>query len=127
MTWYYGANYGALAQSLALYKTIKSLGYECEMIDYKPNTYLKTIRNSNLPKKKEFYRLDRWISGLQKIIKLSTTEYFSVSDRVRSARDINTKNYDVVVFGSDAIFNTDHPLCDPLYYGVGIKTQKITY
>lgn len=127
MTWYYGANYGALAQSLALYKTIQSLGYECELIDYKPKTYIKTIRNSNLPKRKEFYRLDRWVTGLQKIIKLSTTDYFSVSDRVRTVEDINSQNYNVVVFGSDAIFNIDHPLCDSLYYGVGIKKRKITY
>ena len=127
MTWYYGVNYGALAQSLALYRTIQSLGFECELINYKPKTYLKTIRNSNLPKRREFYRLDRWVSGLQKIRKLSTTEYFTVSDRVHSAKEINDKNYDVVVFGSDAIFNTDHPLCDSLYYGVGINTRKITY
>ena len=40
LTWHYGANYGAKAQSYALQQTIKSLGYDVFMIKE-----LKAIEN----------------------------------------------------------------------------------
>ena len=127
MTWYYGANYGALAQSLALYKTIQPLGYDCRLINYKPKTYLKTIKNTNLPSNKELYKVKRVINGIIKIKNLSTTQFFKTTKRVHSAEEINKLELDCIVFGSDAIFNVKHPLCDDLYYGVGIKCRKVTY
>lgn len=127
MTWYYGANYGALAQSIALYNAIKNQGYDCVFINYKPKNYLKTLRYANLPKRRELYKLNRVINGIKKIKNLSTTKYFSVTSKVKSADDINSLGLDKIVFGSDAIFNIKHAMCDPLFYGVGITSPKVTY
>lgn len=127
MTWYYGANYGALAQSIALYNAIKNQGYDCAFINYKPKKYIKTLRYANLPKRRELYRIDRVIDGLRKIKNLSTTSYFTVTKPVKSVAGINGLGLDKIVFGSDAIFNIKHPMCESLFYGVGITCKKVTY
>ena len=127
MTWYYGANYGALAQSIALYNAIKLQGYDCAFINYKPPKYIKTLRYANLPKRRELYKINRVIDGLRKIKNLSTTRYFTVTKSVKSAAEINRLGLDKIVFGSDAIFNIKHPMCEPLFYGVGITCKKATY
>lgn len=127
MTWYYGVNYGALAQSIAMYNTIKNLGYDCEMINYRPKNYIKTIVNSNLPKRREFYKIQRAISGVNKIRTLSKYEYFTETSKVNSAQDINKLGLDYIIFGSDAIFNLKHPMCDELFFGVDIEGNKIAY
>lgn len=129
MTWYYGANYGAIAQSVALYNTVCSLGYECVMINYRPQEYLKTVVGANIPKKgKRLWHMGETIKGIKKCISLSKTkEYLQESKKVKTAKEIDDLQLDCIIFGSDAIFNIKHPLCDSLYYGVGIKTKKITY
>lgn len=129
MTWYYGANYGAIAQSVALYNTVCSLGYECVMINYRPPKYLKTIIEANIPKKgKRLRYIGETIKGLNKCVSLSKTKkYLQESKKVSTAKEIDDLQLDCIIFGSDAIFNIKHPLCDSLYYGVGIQTKKITY
>jgi hypothetical protein len=128
MTWYFGANYGALAQSIALHNTINSLGYESLMINYKPKHYIQTIINVNLPPlRKRLFQPAKILNGFGKCYKLSDNSKFRTSKRVNTAEDIDSLGLECVVLGSDAIFNTDHPLCSQLYYGVNIKTKKITY
>ena len=33
----------------------------------------------------------------------------------------------MIILGSDEVFNLEHPLFDPIYYGVGLKTVCMTY
>lgn len=128
MTWYFGANYGAIAQSLALYQTIKSFGYECKMINYRPHNAWKTILATNIPKKgKRLIHLNQTIQGIHKYRLLTNIPYFEETGKVKNAAEIDALGLDAIVFGSDAIFNTKHILCTPLYYGAGIHTRKITY
>ena len=128
MTWYFGANYGAVAQSLALYNTIKSMGFDCCMINYRPDNYKRTLLNANLPPKwKRIIHLDKTFTGLKKCRVLGDCKLFQESERVHSAEEIDNLGLDYIVFGSDAIFNLKHPLCDEIYYGVDIHTNKITY
>jgi len=127
LTWYFGANYGALAQSVGLYRAIADLGYDCKMIDYQPHNYKKCIRQSNLPSKRELYKINRVLAGLQRIKKLTRTDVFKLSEHFAKPEDINASNFDCVVLGSDAVFNVEHPLFDPIYYGVGLILKKITY
>lgn len=128
MTWYFGANYGALAQSISLYKTVCSLGYECVMINYKPEGYIKTILVANTPPKwKRLIHLGKTIKGIKKCISLSGYKYFIESTKVYSAKEIDELGLECIIFGSDAIFNIKHPLCNSLYYGVNIQTKKISF
>ena len=125
MTWYFGANYGAIAQSLALNNTIKSLGYDCYLINYRPEKYKKTLLNANLPPKwRRFINLNKTIAGLKKCKILGNCNRFEESIRVYTSEEIDSLRLSCIVFGSDAIFNLRHPLCDKIYYGVGIHTKK---
>lgn len=128
MTWYFGANYGAVAQSLALYNIIKGMDFDCCMVNYRPDNYKKTLLNANLPPKwKRIIHLDKTFAGLKKCRVLGDCKQFQESEPVHSAEEIDNLGLDYIVFGSDAIFNLKHPLCDEMYYGVGIHTKKITY
>lgn len=128
MTWYFGANYGAVAQSIALYRTIKQLGFDCDMIKYRPEKTLKTILVANIPPKgKRFKELGKTIHALKKCIKLSEHKYITETKRVRNAKEIDALGLDAIVFGSDAIFNYKHPLFTPLYFGADIKTKKLSF
>lgn len=128
LTWYFGANYGALAQSVAMNHTIRSLGYESVMINYKPEGYWKTVLRSNLPPKRKRLRyINQTMNGIRKCVSLSKYRYFEESSKVRSASEIDAMGLDCVVLGSDAIFNMDHPLWTPLYYGVGMQAKKVAY
>lgn len=128
LTWYFGANYGAIAQSTALYHAIQGMGYNCTMINYRPPKAMKTILFANIPPKHErIVKVDETLWGIKKCIKLSRVKKISESRRVHDAKEIDQLSLDCVVLGSDAIFNIKHPLFTSLYYGVGIKTKKITY
>lgn len=128
MTWYFGANYGAVAQSIALYKTINALGYECKMINYRPANYWRVILSSNLPPKyRRIIHLQSSLTGLRKIRKLTHMSCMEETQKVFNAKDIDNLKLDHIVFGSDAIFNIRHRLYDPIYFGTGISTSKSTY
>lgn len=128
VTWYFGANYGALAQSIALYRTIKDMGYNCDMVNYKPKGYWKTIIVTNIPKKgHRLNEIGKTIRGLKKCYELTRYRYFTETKRVNTAEEIDQLGLDCIVLGSDAIFNIKHLLFTALYYGVGIKTKKVTY
>jgi len=128
LTWYFGANYGAVAQSVALFNTLNDGGYDCKMINYRPANVLKTIIISNIPRKRERLKKfkETW-HGLKKCYRLSQLPFLKETKKVSCAKDINDLNLDCIILGSDAIFNMKHPLCTSLYYGVGITTKKITY
>lgn len=129
LTFHRALNYGAVLQCYALYETIRSMGHDVEVIDYRPPylekyrkfIYSKTFRRhgligklkyilicilSFLKKKKSSKKFDVFFS---KNIKLST--------KVLSAEEIPSK-YDAILFGSDQIWN---PIIsegfDPLFCG----------
>ena len=128
LTWYFGANYGAIAQSVALYSTLNNSGYDCKMINYRPSNTLKTIIISNIPpKRKRIMKSKETWHGLKKCFTLSRLPFLQETKKVNNAKEINALNLDYIILGSDAILNVKHPLCTPLYYGVGITAKKITY
>lgn len=128
VTWYFGANYGALAQSIALCKVVSTLGYECAVVNYRPRGYVKTIVSANIPPKwHRLLHLRKTVDGIRKCACLSKNFFLTETSRVRNAQQIDGLKLDCLIFGSDAIFNIKHRLCKQIYFGVGIKTPKITY
>lgn len=133
LTWHFGANYGAKAQAYALQKTIQNLGYETYIIDYRiKNYYIKNLDiNLKFRSRLRHFQfhpiLDLWT--IKKVLLLETfNNRYNLTRRVKSVDDINNLGLDIVVLGSDAIFNTHHPFFRSVYYGVGLdKVQKITY
>ena len=128
LTWYYAMNHGARAHTYALLHTLRKMGYEAEIIAYKPWRSYKDIerywfvtRNIPLMLEKFKYRLS---------FKLTEKDYKFLSRKVRSAKEIDNLGYDLIILGSDEIFNIKHLITskDYTYFGVGIeKTSMITY
>ena len=128
LTWYYAMNHGARAHTYALLYTLRKMGYEAEIIAYKPWHSYKDIehywfvtRNIPLMLEKIKYRLE---------FKLTEKDYKYMSRKVRSAKEIDNLGYDLIILGSDEIFNIKHLITskDYTYFGVGIeKTPMVTY
>lgn len=128
LTWFYGSNYGAKAQSYALQQILKSIGHEVFMIDYRTPGYEECNKsmNYNYPNIKwhpvrKYYCMRR-DKTLQAAIGM-----FNLSEKVYDSSDINALDLDAIIFGSDAIFNVKHPFFNDVYMGVDINTKKIGF
>lgn len=128
LTWYFAMNHGARAHTYALLHTLRECGYDAEIIRYRPwreyidvEPYWFVSRNIPLMMKRFKYR--QYFSRSEK-------DYKYFSRIVRSAEEIDRLEYDLIILGSDEIFNINHLITsrDYTYFGVGIeKTPKITY
>lgn len=129
LTWYFGANYGAKAQSYALMKTLFNMGHDTYMINYKPDIYKKmNIKTSINIKKRKLHPI-LVVKGLIRNRRFEKfNAHYNETTSVENGKDIDKLHLDYVVFGSDAVFNVWHKLFRPVYMGVGInKTKKISY
>lgn len=129
LTWYSACNYGARAHSYALRKTIEALGHECVMIAFHPQNEKRVNFRSNVGMNHIYLHPRRMLKAYlrcKKFDKFLTMNPSSLP--VQTGTDIDSLGLDVLVLGSDEIFNVVHPVFDPIYYGVGIiKTRIITY
>ena len=122
MTFHMAHNYGAMLQAYALENAVNKLGVSCEVLDYRfpyidqwsgiktlsetqkesgfllgilkyLNRYMRNYRKADLRRKKfnDFMRQD---------LKLSKKTYFK-------AEELETADYDAILFGSDQIWNPD--------------------
>jgi len=111
ITFHAATNFGATLQAYALYQFIKDQGFEVEIIDYQPSRMiweyrkLKYLSHRILPNK----------NIVKNIIKSIKNEKFrslniKVSDRRYKTREElkeGCKIYDIVICGSDEIWNVD--------------------
>ncbi|WP_176365092.1 polysaccharide pyruvyl transferase family protein [Pseudoalteromonas ulvae] len=120
-------NHGAVLQAYALQKFITNLGYESELINYKPLYFL--------------YQVYRPAKGLSKtIIKYKKYKKFNsfCKKNIKVSKDViyvksqlkNITNYKVIIVGSDQVWNksiTNNNL-DPVFFLDGFKSvRKIAY
>lgn len=137
LTYHATVNYGATLQAYSLFQFVKNLGHEVEFIDYRPSKanwedfkYLY-FRNSRL------FNPFLISSGLRKSrqmrnfllsqMKLSPKTY-----RSKSQLNQMKSQYDVVICGSDEIWNINSPItgCDTSYFLDFLdseETAKISY
>lgn len=123
LTWFFADNYGARAHTYALRQTIISMGHECEFVNYIPgNAFLVNIRgniNCEKPQKHMFLTARCFL----RCLKFTRDRGLNIhGKRVHNASELDELHYDMIVIGSDAIFNIHHPLFNALYYGSGLKT-----
>lgn len=129
MTWYFGANYGAKAQSYALMKTLSGMGHDTYMVNYKPDVYKSMNRHTSINIKKRKYHPFLVLKGLLRNRRFEQfNSHYNETKKIIKFDDVDQLKLDYVVFGSDAIFNVWHKLFRYIYMGVGInKTKKISY
>lgn len=125
MTFHFAHNYGAMLQAYALEKAINKMGFECYVLDYRLNYinrwygiktkddlckeygiilgtlkyYSRCIKgyykkNNDTPQKKYFN------SFMRKKLTLSNHVFYQ-------PEDLSKTNYDIIVLGSDQIWNSD--------------------
>lgn len=128
LTWFSGYNYGARAQSYALLNVILKLGHDCEFVNFEPKDFKKYCRKGNL---NCWYPYRRPIRAIKCFIRCFRYEKdlkkLSIGTKVYSAEEIDSLGYDMIIIGSDSIFNIHHPMFHSVYYGVGLKKTPYIY
>ncbi len=107
LTFHWGANFGGVLQAFALQTTLKELGYDVEIIDFSYKSHLdnfllcfKTKSISNIMQRLKEHRKN-------KLFKPFRTKNLNLSKRLYTSRNVEREiqNYDVVICGSDQIWN----------------------
>lgn len=147
LTFHNAANYGAVLQAYALPTAVRELGYDCEVIDYR-HPFISKDTDIEWPcdlrkrygwAKGNIKAINRWRLGWynknNRYVQYSLfiRKYLPKSKKAyRSSAELASSNYDVIIFGSDQIWNES--LTNGLsseYFGdfvsVSSKTAKIAY
>lgn len=123
-----GNNYGSTLQSCALYRFIKSLGYEVELVDYRPQYKslagrIRTALVNTLFLRSYFKRKNRFEEYYRFYMRLSRR--FSSTKALYDA----PPQADVYMVGSDQVWNSNFPCGkDDAYYLQYVQSPyKIAY
>lgn len=128
-------NIGAVLQATALLSTIRSTGADCEIIDFRPNNsaakhscvwdVLRFIKKGLLynRKKQVYQREKRFVAFCKKHYVLSEKTYWGDQELEK-----NPPSYDLLISGSDQIFNTTLSGTSRSYYlTFASDTPKVSY
>lgn len=126
ITFHNALNAGAVLQAYALQTFLVQLGHEAEFIDYCPprkfhlRDFLAKSPKTILNKLENFYYYRKYSSNnsFNRILKLSPIKFFNYNDLKQ-----NLPNYDVVIAGSDQIWNF-HITLSPIYLLSFVPTNK---
>ena len=138
LTFHCAHNYGAVLQAYCLQEELKSYGYEVYIIDYRPKYLTKDIYR---------YSFKCWLSkSIKGLIQKWTNEPFLISARLKRYSgfewfinnnlclyDYNKKSieehFDVLVFGSDQIWNPEITggKFDDIFFGINTNCHLISY
>ena len=131
LTHHYVKNFGAYMQAKALLSVIKELypDAQVEFIDYR----VKKHERANAihffgfkPKRGDT------LTGYIEKVKLFFThrkaeDSLPHSIRVKSAEDINALKYDLIIVGSDEVWNFNDIAYSPIKFGEGLTCNHVTY
>lgn len=124
-------NYGSYLQAFSLKKHIEELGHTCEFINIIPGEQLGAYKQSKLHKLTLLIkRLWGWdcIKRFQSIYTFQTRFKNEFLPELGIKPDKNNKYYDVVVIGSDEVFNCAQKTWfgfSPQLFGEGLNAGKI--
>jgi polysaccharide pyruvyl transferase WcaK-like protein len=147
LTFHYSNNYGGVLQALSLYRTIKSLNFEVEIINYIPSSYKPYSIFANLGVNKQIYKNSIHtlnVSNIVKKIKVMNKHSKAITLKFDQFRINNIKvsrqvdehsletilnNYSVIIVGSDQVWNPSQRK-SPIYFldfGDKYLGKKISY
>ena len=110
MTYHNIPNFGAILQAYALCKTIRNMGYDCEIVDYTCENIKKReliFRKTNNAIKNILYRIFTWPHTEKKILECRKYVESLYSKEKYTLYNIEESNerYDGFISGSDMIWN----------------------
>ncbi len=135
ITFHWAINYGAVLQCYALQETLKALGHDVFVINYKPkrfdNTFWTFIRYRMFLHPKAYYRDIK----KEKKIMLFRNKYLNLTQRYFSTKELQEQcYYDCVISGSDQVLNVSflrygEPGGSKAYYldFCNNKTKRVAY
>lgn len=139
LTFHRATNYGTALQAFATQKGIKKLGVETEIIDYRPEYIERTLKvrklkNAKSPKEIASILIHAVVyPGMAKRKSESFKKFFSlmnISKQVctdtKQAEEVSQK-YDVVISGSDQLFNRNITGDDMTYFLPFKHKRKVTF
>lgn len=143
LTFHSADNYGAMLQAYALPKAVRTLGYDCQVIDYRHRIITKgvevewprTLIQKHGPIKGTVKALNRWKLGWfkkeRKDVKFNRfmEKQLPLTHKIyRDPAELKELDFDTVLFGSDQIWNPELTGgFSPEYFGQGISGRKIAY
>jgi len=127
-------NYGSFLQAYSLKTNIEDLGHSCEFINIVPGVQLDEYKYSKIDKIKllihRLFGLDI-IKRIRSIYTFQTKFSKEFLPYLGVVPGINTKHYDVVIIGSDEVFNCAQKTWfgfSKQLFGLGLNADKvITY
>lgn len=125
ITYHNVLNYGAYLQVYSLQNFLKKKNYEVEIINYKSLRFIIYEFRSLFSKDliKSFCQLINYFKFFIYRKKINKSNFFLKKNKIPYSK------YDLIIFGSDEIWNYKNPLIgyDDLYFGKNCKTRKISY
>jgi hypothetical protein len=117
LTFHAGPNHGAFLQAASLLACLKHLGHQAEVIDYAS----PSLRTDEQFRPWIYRRPSRLLFDVRKRLTFRADRKALASSRhFRSYAEIDTRNYDAIVVGSDVVWNFELARLgrDPVYAGV---------
>lgn len=125
ITFHYGYNYGAALQCVGLYKTLKQLGHDVDVIDYRPSDHpaLHLWQGWGIRRKHPWHNIKkRWI-GLRYGGSMRKRFNTFLAENVTFSAECDDSNvaevigaYDALIVGSDQVWNRSYRSVTPVYF-----------
>lgn len=138
ITFSYACNYGALLQCLALYRTLRNLGVETDVIRYVPEgfrDYPSVWKGWGIKKRQFFQNIPKkWITawhgpGMKKAFNMFRDQYLMFSPPCSSPATIAAAvaGYDALITGSDQVWHFAQKPPFFLEWGTPYAGRRISY
>lgn len=123
LTFHHGTNYGAVLQCYALQTQLQSLGYDTEVINYKPKRQEDNLYN--FFRFRKFKNLSTYSSGRKweaSLRKFRAEKLIMRPTPLRTMFEVQqyTKDFDILITGSDQVFSPPVLLYCEAYGGKGV-------
>lgn len=139
LTFHRAANFGTALQAIATQKALEKVGIQAQLIDYRPQYIERTLQRRKIKNAKSVKELASiCINSIlyPNMTKRKTNnfleflQYMNVSDKVcTSLEDVKecVADYDVIVSGSDQLFNKNITSDDLMYFLPFEHKKKVSY
>jgi hypothetical protein len=136
LTLHYGANYGGVLQAAALQETVSELGHKAEVLDYVPAGFrpLRLWRGWGLgnPSRQRMVNRAlqvRYRGAIMRAFDRFRRERLCLSKRARTESELAgfINDYEVILVGSDQVWNLDRKGPYWLPRSLGFRGRRATY
>lgn len=129
LTFHKCVNYGSYWQARCLVEGLQAQGHDAQLIDHHcdgvARAELRGALQPKLPERASRYEMRGYSAKVRNFIRAVCT--LPLSRQVSLHRPEGLGKYDVVLIGSDEVWNLSHPWYGgiPLFYGEGLKASRL--